>query len=85
MPKSKNRKNHKSKVQKRNARKENIRKELERRRANQIKQLIEKEKESGSFDNVETFDKIDGGNDISGVSGSKVSDSDIKPPEGPII
>jgi|AntRauTorckE6833_2_1112554.scaffolds.fasta_scaffold00025_9 hypothetical protein len=59
MPKSKNRKEHKSKVHKRNSKKEQDKKDVERRRANYINQLIEKEQENGVFDNVEPYDEID--------------------------
>lgn len=59
MPKSKNRKEHKSKVQKRNSKKEQVKKDVERRRANYINQLIEREQENGVFDNVEPYDEVD--------------------------
>lgn len=56
MPKSKHRKNHKSKVSKRNEIKKQKDKALEKRSREFIKKVIEQEKESGKFDNVESYD-----------------------------
>lgn len=56
MPKSKNRKNHKSKVAARNSKINNQKKKVEKMQRQFLMDLIKKEQESGLFDNNPTIE-----------------------------
>ena len=63
MPKSKNRKNHKAKVAKRNERINQEKRALDKKSKAFLKKIIEQEKNSGKFDNVESIDEENSEND----------------------
>lgn len=57
MPKSKQRKNHKSKVSARNLKIKEQKQKIEKMKRNFIMDLIKKEQESGLFDNNQSIDQ----------------------------